>query len=80
VPLSLLLLLLLSLLLLLFVQRFFAKYEFCSPYLLCCSDCEPLTMQELLAAADEDSLSRCSTLLELVCVFAKIKPCAICSR
>jgi hypothetical protein len=42
------------------MQRFFAKYEFQSPYLLCCSDCEPLTMQELLAAADEDALSRCA--------------------
>jgi hypothetical protein len=45
------------------LQRFFAKYEFCSPYLLCCSDCEPLTMQELLAAADEDSLSRYASAL-----------------
>lgn len=44
------------------LERFFAKYEFQSPYLLCCSDCEALTLQELLAAADEDSLSRWSDL------------------
>ncbi|KAF6250599.1 aminotransferase, classes I and II [Scenedesmus sp. NREL 46B-D3] len=44
------------------LERFFAKYEFQSPYLLCCSDCEALTMQELLAAADEDTLSRWSSL------------------
>ena len=39
-------------------QRFFAKHEFSAPHLLCCSDCEPLAMAELLAMADEDSLRR----------------------
>lgn len=34
------------------VQRFMAKYELCSPYTLCCSDCEPLTMSEALELAD----------------------------
>ena len=38
------------------LERFFAKYKSTAPYLLCCSDCEALTMQELLAMADEDSL------------------------
>ena len=36
------------------LQRFFAKYELSSPYLLCCSDCEPLTMSEALQLADEE--------------------------
>ena len=39
-------------------QRWFAKYEFNAPYLFCCSDCEPMTMKELLAMGDEDSLQR----------------------
>jgi hypothetical protein len=30
------------------LQRFFAKYEFTSKYLLCCSDCETLSMQVCL--------------------------------
>ena len=30
------------------LERFFAQYEFNVPYLLCCSDCESLTVQELL--------------------------------
>jgi hypothetical protein len=45
-------------------QRFFAQHEFSAPHLLCCSDCEPLTLKELLAIADDDSLRR------LVCVVA----------
>ncbi len=36
------------------VQRFMAKYEFCSPYTLCCSDSEPLTMSEALELADQE--------------------------
>ena len=30
------------------LERFFAKYEFTAPYLLCCSDCESLSVKELL--------------------------------
>jgi hypothetical protein len=37
-------------------QRWFAQYEVSAPYLLCCSDCTALSMKELLALADEDSL------------------------
>jgi len=43
-------------------QRFFEKYEFAAPHLLCCSDCEPLMMTELLSMADPDSLRRWSDL------------------
>jgi len=38
------------------LERFFAKYEFSVPYLLCCSDCEALSQKELLKSADKDSL------------------------
>ena len=38
------------------LERYFAKYEFSAPYLLSCSDCEPLTLKELLAMADPASL------------------------
>ena len=31
------------------MERFFAKYEFSAPYLLCASDCESLSVKELLA-------------------------------
>ena len=37
------------------LERHFAKYEFSAPYLLSCSDCEPLSLSELLAAADPES-------------------------
>jgi hypothetical protein len=40
------------------VQRYFAEYEFSTRYLLCCSDSEALTLKELLALADDDSLAR----------------------
>ncbi len=30
------------------LERFFAKYEFKAPYLMCCSDCEAFTVQEIL--------------------------------
>ena len=36
------------------MQRFMAKYEFSAPYTLCCSDCEPLTIAETLAMADQE--------------------------
>ena len=35
------------------LERYFAKHEFNSPYLLCCSDCESLTIQELFQLAPE---------------------------
>ena len=31
------------------LERFFAKYEFKAPYLLCSSDPEPFLMEELLS-------------------------------
>src|SRR3989344_6528353 len=30
------------------LERYFAKHEFKAPYLLCCSDCESLTVKDLL--------------------------------
>lgn len=38
------------------LERYFAKYEFSAPHLLSCSDCEPLTLKELLALADEEGV------------------------
>ena len=38
------------------LERYFAKYEFTTPYLLSCSDCEPLTIKELLSIASPDML------------------------
>lgn len=38
------------------LERYFAKYEFTAPYLLSPSDCEPLSLKELLSMGDEDSL------------------------
>lgn len=37
------------------LEEFWKKYEFTSPYLLCCSDAETWTLSELLAIADEHS-------------------------
>lgn len=37
------------------LEEFWKKYEFTSPYLLCCSDAETWTLQELLDLADPDS-------------------------
>lgn len=36
------------------LERFFAKHEFSAPYLMCCSDCESLTVQELLDLEGDD--------------------------
>ena len=36
------------------LERYFAEYEFSTRYLLCCSDVEALTMQELLDMADPE--------------------------
>lgn len=30
------------------LERYFARYEFDTPYLLCCSDCESMSVRELL--------------------------------
>ncbi|WP_346860867.1 aminotransferase class I/II-fold pyridoxal phosphate-dependent enzyme [uncultured Draconibacterium sp.] len=38
------------------LERYFAKYEFSTKYLLSCSDCEPLHLQELLKMADTETL------------------------
>lgn len=35
-------------------ERFFAQYEFTAPYLLCASDCETMTIAELLTFAGRD--------------------------
>ncbi len=39
------------------LERYFAKHEFSVPYLLSCSDAEPLTQKELLGMADEEARS-----------------------
>ncbi|OFX89985.1 MAG: aminotransferase [Bacteroidetes bacterium GWF2_33_16] len=39
------------------LEQYFARYEFTAPYLLSCSDCEALSLEELLALADPDSLN-----------------------
>lgn len=38
------------------LERHFAKYEFEVPYQLSCSDCEPLSLAELMAMASPDSV------------------------
>ena len=38
------------------LERYFARYEFSAAYLLSCSDCEPLTLNELLSMSDDESL------------------------
>lgn len=38
------------------LERYFSKHEFTAPHLLCSSDCEPLTLTELLAMGDDESL------------------------
>jgi aspartate/methionine/tyrosine aminotransferase len=37
------------------LERYFARFEFSAPHLLCCSDPESLTMKELVAMADTQS-------------------------
>jgi aspartate/methionine/tyrosine aminotransferase len=44
------------------LERYFARWEFAAPYLLCASDAEPCTLAELLAPADDDDRRRWSTL------------------
>jgi aspartate/methionine/tyrosine aminotransferase len=38
------------------LERYFARHEFSARYLLSCSDCEPLSLAELVAMADAESL------------------------
>ena len=42
------------------LQRYFAKHEFTAPYLLCCSDCEPLSLSDVLQQTDDACRSRYS--------------------
>lgn len=37
------------------LERYFAKHEFSAPYLLCCSDCESITVKELLSYEEGSS-------------------------
>jgi len=37
------------------LERYFAEHEFSARYLLCCSDCEALSVSDLLALGDEES-------------------------
>lgn len=39
------------------LERFLAKYEFNSPYLLCCSDCESFTIKEVLDLEGENAFN-----------------------
>lgn len=39
------------------LERYFARYEFNSPHLLCCSDCESFTIKEILDLAGEDAFA-----------------------
>ena len=38
------------------LERYFAKYEFTAPYLMCCSDCEAFTLNELLKMGEPEGL------------------------
>jgi aspartate/methionine/tyrosine aminotransferase len=40
------------------LERYFARYEFATRYVLCASDVEPYTMRDLLSFADADALAR----------------------
>lgn len=40
-------------------QRYFAEFEFTTEHQLCCSDCEPLTMQDVLDVADDECKELC---------------------
>jgi hypothetical protein len=43
------------------LERYFAEYEFAAPYLLCASDCESMSISELLAH-EPDAEKQLSTL------------------
>jgi len=44
------------------LERYFALYEFSAPNLLCCSDCESMSMSELLSMADAETKAKWETL------------------
>lgn len=44
------------------LERYFAEHEFSTPYLLSCSDAEPLSLSEVLALADAETLGLWETL------------------
>jgi aspartate/methionine/tyrosine aminotransferase len=44
------------------LERYFSQYEFSVPYLMCASDCEPMTQQELVAMADVETRKLWQTL------------------
>jgi aspartate/methionine/tyrosine aminotransferase len=45
------------------IERYFAKYEFSARYLLSASDCEPLSLQELLAMATDETKNMWDSLM-----------------
>jgi aspartate/methionine/tyrosine aminotransferase len=45
------------------IERYFAVHEFAVPYLLCASDVEPLSLQELLAYADDETREQWDSLV-----------------
>ena len=40
------------------LERYFARYEFTTPYILCSSDVQGMPMREVLALADDDARQR----------------------
>jgi hypothetical protein len=40
------------------LERYFAKYEFSTPYLLCCSDPESFTVEEVLSFSSDPENSK----------------------
>ncbi|MEN6324877.1 MAG: aminotransferase class I/II-fold pyridoxal phosphate-dependent enzyme [Syntrophomonas sp.] len=40
------------------LERYFARHEFSSPYLLCCSDCETLTVEDVLQLEGEEARTK----------------------
>jgi len=44
------------------LERYFAQWEFAVKNVLCASDCEPLSLAELLDVADDDSMKRWNSL------------------
>jgi hypothetical protein len=53
------------------MQRYFAKYEFTAPHMLCCSDCEPVSVSRLLSGADAEVKAMCGPLAtpQLLCMY-----------
>ena len=44
------------------LERYFARYEFSTPYILCSSDIQGMAMHDLLALADDDAMQRWQSL------------------